>query len=57
MSKELTVRVYIKIDGNYRPWEDLTKEEQRKIGIALNDRALRAIGYIPINDAVEDKTA
>lgn len=52
--KELTVRSFVRINGEYYPWESLSKEKQREIGIALNDRALRAIGYVPVK---KDKTA
>lgn len=37
-----------KINGEYHQWESLTKEQQHNIGVELNDRALRAIGYTPI---------
>jgi hypothetical protein len=50
MEKEITVRIHIKINGEYHLWDTLSEEKQRKIGIALNDRALRAIGYIPVNE-------
>ena len=53
MKKELGVRIHVMIDGEDHLWETLTKEQQTEIGIALNDRALRAIGYVP----VEDETA
>ena len=54
IKKQLTTRVHIKIDGEYHLWETLTPEKQKEIGIALNDRALRAIGYVPVT---EDTTA
>jgi hypothetical protein len=34
----------------YHLWEEIPPEKQKEIGIALNDRALRAIGYVPVND-------
>ena len=50
MRKPMTVRIHIKIDGQYHLWESLSPEKQKEIGIALNDRALRAIGYVPENE-------
>jgi hypothetical protein len=48
--KELIVEGYIIIDGEERPWESFTPEEQKEIGLELNDRALRAAGYVPVNE-------
>lgn len=47
---ELKVRIYINTDGKVRPWEALSEEEQKETGNALNDAALRAIGYIPFSE-------
>ncbi len=46
--KELTVRTFVRIHGEYQPWESLSAEKQEEIGVALNDKALRAIGYAPV---------
>lgn len=53
MKKELIVRVHIKINGEYQRWDTLNKDKQKEIGVALNDRAFRALGYLP----VAEKTA
>lgn len=55
MKKELTVVIHVMIDGEDHLWETLSKEIQKEIGIALNDRALRAIGYAPVSE--KEKTA
>jgi hypothetical protein len=44
-SKEITYRIFVSINGEDVPWDSLTKEKQREISIALNDRAMQAIGY------------
>jgi hypothetical protein len=46
--KELTVRTFVKVKGEYQLWESLSVEKQRQIGTALNDKALRALGYVPV---------
>ncbi len=33
--------------GDCHPWESLAEEKQKEIGTALNDKALRAVGYHP----------
>jgi hypothetical protein len=48
MKTKYTTRIHIKIDGEYHLWETLSPEKQKEIGIAINDRALRAIGYVPV---------
>lgn len=52
MAKEITASFYVSIDGTYHRWEDLPKEKQKEISIALNDRAALAMGY-----KHKDKTA
>lgn len=56
MAKKLIVEGYIIIDGEERPWESFSPEEQKEIGQVLNDRGLRAAGYVPVNE-LNDKTA
>ena len=53
MAKELTCRMFVIIDGDSVPWDSLSQEKKKEISIALNDRAMRSIGYRP----VKDKTA
>ena len=48
----MTVRIHIMIDGQYIPWDSLDPELQRKIGIELNDRAMKAAGYTKINTTI-----
>lgn len=50
IKKEITTRIHVMIDGEYHLWETLSKEKQKEIGIKLNDKALRAIGYVPVNE-------
>ena len=40
------------IDGKRveRPMEDFSKEELREIGRRMNEKALRAAGYIPVRE-------
>lgn len=53
MAKELTYRIFVNINDEIVSWDDLPEEKKEEISIALNDRAMRAIGYRP----VADKTA
>jgi len=50
LKKELTVVIHIIIDGEDHLWDTFSKEQQKEISIALNDRALRAIGYVPVTE-------
>ena len=50
MKQELKVNIYINIENEYEPWDSFTEEKKRKIGTALNDKALRAMGYIPTSE-------
>lgn len=55
MAKELIVRGHFKTEtGEYKDWESFTPEEQKEIGIKMNDRMLRAIGYVPVNEIQKD---
>lgn len=36
---------YVKIDGEYKNFEDLSDEMKKEIGTELNKRMLNAIGY------------
>jgi hypothetical protein len=54
LSKEITGRAKIKIDGEYQLWDSITPERQKEIGQKLNDKSLRSAGYKPVTD---DKTA
>lgn len=55
MDKELKVRIHININGEIRFWDTLLSREQEEIGKALNDAALRAIGYNPVPDGSKNK--
>jgi len=47
INQALKVRLYINMKGDCHPWESLAEEKQKEIGTALNDKALRAVGYHP----------
>lgn len=50
--KPFTVRIHVRVgDGEYRDWDTLSKAEQKYLGVMLNDKALRAIGYAPVDEA------
>jgi hypothetical protein len=49
-SKDLIVRAYIKINGEFVLWDSLPEPKRKEIGLALNDRALRTIGYVPTTE-------
>jgi hypothetical protein len=51
---KLKVRAFVRIDGEYQNWNDLSSEQQKVIGAALNERALRAIGYVPETELNDD---
>lgn len=51
--KEIMVEIHIKINGEDYLWNSLSEEQQSKIGISLNDRALRMIGYKPIEETID----
>lgn len=46
MAREITATIYVCIDGINHNWDGLPKDKQKEISIALNDRAIKAIGYI-----------
>lgn len=48
MKQELKVNIFVNIEKTYQSWDLLSDEERKKIGAALNEKALRAIGYIPL---------
>ena len=48
MKRDYTVRIHVSINGEYHRWESLSPEKQKEIGMTLNDRALRAAGYVPV---------
>lgn len=47
MKNNINVKIFIKINGTYVAWDTLGEEKREEIGKVLNDRALRALGYIP----------
>jgi hypothetical protein len=50
MQENISVKIFVKIDGAYSPWEDLSEEMRNEIGRVLNDRAMSSIGYSPIEE-------
>ncbi len=46
--KKITVRFFVDRGNGYEPWENLAEEEKKRIAVGLNDRALRAIGMVPV---------
>ncbi|WMJ87329.1 hypothetical protein [Anaerocolumna sp. MB42-C2] len=50
MKQELKVNIFVNIEKTYQSWDLLSDEERKKIGAALNEKALRAIGYIPASE-------
>lgn len=48
LSKDIIGRVQIKINGEYQPWDFLSTEQQKEIGLKLNDKSLRSAGYKPV---------
>jgi hypothetical protein len=50
LKKEYIIRIHVQINGEYHLLENLTEEVQKEIGITLNDKALRSIGYIPVDE-------
>ncbi len=51
---DIKVGTYIDLDGINCLWESLQQDLQKEIGKALNDAALRAVGYLPVSDREED---
>jgi hypothetical protein len=48
--KELTCIKHVIINGKDYLWDDLSQEEKAVISLKLNDRALRSIGYKPVDE-------
>ncbi len=55
-AKEITVSLWVKIDGKYVLLDSLPADKRRETLVKLNDKAMRAIGYVPV-DEVEEPTA
>lgn len=51
---DIKVCTYIDLDGINCFWESLQQDLQKEIAKALNDAALRAVGYLPALDRDED---
>ena len=47
----MTVDIYI----NGRLWTDLTTEEQDAASVALTRKAMKAAGYIPLQEVADEK--
>lgn len=46
-----TFQYFVRIgDAPYIDMDTMTPEERFEIGVRLNDQALRAIGYLPIDE-------
>ena len=50
VKQELKINIYIGMENKYQLWDSFSEEDKRKIGTALNDKALRAVGYIPASE-------
>jgi hypothetical protein len=48
--KQITSRIFVSINGEYVLWDDLAEDQQKEISMELNDRAMRAIGYRPVEE-------
>ncbi len=48
MKKELEVVIHVMLEDKDCLWDTISEEKQEEMNIALNDRALRSIGYIPV---------
>lgn len=51
MQKKITTRFMVSINGEYVPLDSLPEDRRKQIVAELNDRALRAIGYVPEQEA------
>jgi hypothetical protein len=49
-NKEITYEIFVSINGVDVPWNSLSQEKKEEISMELNDRAMRAIGYRPVED-------
>ena len=56
MQKKITTRIWVSIEGEYVPLDSLPDDRRKQVLVELNDRALRAIGYVP-EDEVHKPTA
>lgn len=55
---EYKTRSFVRIDGVYHPVEELEPDYRREIFAELNERAMRAAGYVPVypeNEAAATK--
>lgn len=52
---KLKTRSFVRIDGVYHPVEELDPEYRKKIFAELNERAMRAAGYVPVNEVATTK--
>lgn len=46
----MKTRSFVRIDGVYHPVDELEPEYRKEIFAALNERAMRAAGYVPVYD-------
>lgn len=37
-------------DDDFKPWDSFTEEQKEAIRIKLNDTALRAVGYVRVDE-------
>lgn len=55
-ASKLTYRNLIKYkDGTVVEFNSLSEEEKHRIGLLLNEQAMRAAGYVPITELVASK--
>lgn len=45
--KEITVTIYVEINGECHRWDGVTEQRQKEISIELNKRAMQSIGFRP----------
>lgn len=48
--QEITFVNYIILDGQRIPMDDLNEEQQELIAIRLNDQAMKALGYVRVEE-------
>ena len=50
MKKKIKGRLFVSINGKYELVSNLPEDQKKKILSELNDRAMRAAGYVPITE-------
>ena len=55
MKKKIKGRLFVSINGKYELVSDLPEDQKKKILSELNDRAMRAAGYVPITEVQQQQ--